>query len=112
MTTGPIKYFLYARKSTKDRDKQALSIPSQIEVLEKMAKQQNIAIADRITERETAHAPGRPEFNRMMRRIENGEATGILAWHPDRLARNSRDGGEIIYFLDAGKILDLKFASF
>ena len=29
----------------------------------------------------------------MMRRIEAGEAQGIIAWHPDRLARNSMDGG-------------------
>ncbi|PJA87319.1 MAG: hypothetical protein CO141_00130, partial [Candidatus Moranbacteria bacterium CG_4_9_14_3_um_filter_42_9] len=32
--------------------------------------------------------------------------------HPDRLARNSIDGGKIIYLLDTGKILDLKFPTF
>ncbi len=30
----------------------------------------------------------------------------------DRLARNSIDGGKIIYLLDTGKLLDLKFPSF
>jgi hypothetical protein len=29
--------------------------------------------------------------------MEAGEAAGILAWHADRLARNSVDGGRIIY---------------
>jgi site-specific DNA recombinase len=111
-TKSNCRYFLYARKSTKGRDKQALSIPSQLEALQKLAKQQNLAIIDRIKERETAHVPGRPLFNQMMRRIEAGEANGILAWHPDRLARNSKDDGEIIYFLDTGKIIDLKFATF
>jgi site-specific DNA recombinase len=112
MTTNLTRYFIYARKSTKGREKQALSIPSQLEVLEKIVKQQNLVVVDKILERESAHVPGRPRFNEMMQRIEAGEANGILAWHPDRLARNSKDGGEIIYFLDAGKITDLKFASF
>ena len=48
----------------------------------------------------------------MLDRIEKGEAQGILAWHPDRLARNSIDGGKIIYLLDTGKLLDLKFPTF
>ena len=48
----------------------------------------------------------------MLERIEAGEAEGILAWHPDRLARNSVDGGRIIYLLDTGKIKTLKFPTF
>ena len=47
-----------------------------------------------------------------MKKIEKREANGILSWHPDRLARNSIDGGKIIYLLDTGKLLDLKFPSF
>ena len=31
---------------------------------------------------------------------------------PDRLARNSVDGGLIIYLLDQGHVKDLKFANF
>ncbi|MFH1611453.1 MAG: recombinase family protein, partial [Patescibacteria group bacterium] len=44
--------------------------------------------------------------------IEKNEAEGILAWHPDRLARNSIDGGRIIYLVDTGKITTLKFPTF
>ena len=55
---------------------------------------------------------GRPIFNKMISRIENGDANGILAWHPDRLARNSVDGGKIIYLLDGGGLADLKFPQF
>ncbi len=40
--------------------------------------------------------------------MEAGEATGILAWHPDRLARNSVDGGKIIYLVDIGVISEMK----
>jgi DNA invertase Pin-like site-specific DNA recombinase len=34
---------------------------------------------------------------------------GIIAWLPDRLARNMRDAGEIIELLDSGQLADLKF---
>jgi site-specific DNA recombinase len=112
MKTDCAKYFIYARKSTRGEEKQMLSIPSQLAALEKVAKQQNLMIVGTIKEKESAHTPGRPLFNAMMKRIQAGEASGIVAWHPDRLARNSKDGGEIIYFLDEGFLTDLKFATF
>ena len=74
--------------------------------------QLKIEIVASFTEAKTAKKPGRIVFNQMIERMESGEAQGILAWHPDRLARNSIDGGKIIYLLDTGKILDLKFPSF
>jgi len=37
-------------------------------------------------EKQTAKKPGRPVFAEMLKRMEAGEAAGILAWHPDRLA--------------------------
>jgi len=47
-----------------------------------------------------------------MEQIETGKAQGVLAWHPDRLARNSVDGGRIIYLVDIGKITDLRFPTY
>ena len=44
--------------------------------------------------------------------MESGEAEGILAWHPDRLARNSIDGGRVIFLIDTGKIKALKSPTF
>ena len=60
----------------------------------------------------TAKVSGRPIFNKMIARIEKGESQGIIAWHPDRLARNSIDGGRVIYLLDTGHIKHLKFPTF
>jgi len=48
----------------------------------------------------------------MLNDIEKGKANGILSWHPDRLARNSVDGGRIIYLVDTGRISALKFNTF
>ena len=35
-----------------------------------------------------------------------------MAWHPDRLARNALDGGQIIHLLDKGKLADLRFPTY
>ena len=48
----------------------------------------------------------------MMSKIESLNGVGILAWHPDRLARNSIDGGRIIYAVDTTKIVSLRFPTF
>ena len=106
------KFFLYARKSTDIEDKQVLSIEAQITELRAFTKQNNLDVIDEFVEKQSAKIPGRPIFNEMLKRIEKGEANGILAWHPDRLARNSVDGGKIIYLIDCGRILALKFPQF
>ena len=106
------KFFLYARKSTDVEDKQVRSIEDQIAELRAFAKQENLNIVDVLIEKQSAKIPGRPIFGEMIKRIEKGEADGILAWHPDRLARNSVDGGQIIYLIDCGRIAALKFPQF
>ena len=69
-------------------------------------------VVDELVEKRTAKMPGRPVFDSMIKRIINGEANGILAWHPDRLARNSVDGGQIIYLLDQTLLNYLRFPVF
>ena len=106
------KFFIYARKSTDSEDRQVRSIGDQIAELRELAKKENLEVVDLLVEKQTAKAPGRPVFAEMLKRIEAGEAMGILAWHPDRLARNSVDGGQIIYLVDTGVIQELKFPTF
>ncbi len=106
------KYILYARKSTDVEDKQVLSIEAQLVELRAYARNENLQIIDELIEKQSAKVPGRPVFNRMLKQIEAGEAKGIIAWHPDRLARNSIDGGQIIYLLDQTHLNSLKFPSF
>ncbi len=107
-----MKYFIYTRKSTDSEERQVLSIESQISELKEFAAKEKLEIVASLSEAKTAKEPGRTVFGEMLDQICAGEAGGILAWHPDRLARNSIDGGKIIYLLDTGKIKDLKFPTF
>ncbi len=106
------KFFLYARKSTDVEDKQILSIEAQLVELREYAAREKLFIVEELIEKQSAKIPGRPLFNLMLERIEKEEANGIVSWHPDRLARNSVDGGKLIYLIDTGKIQALKFPQF
>jgi site-specific DNA recombinase len=106
------KYFIYTRKSTDVEDKQVLSIEAQIAELRKYARDNGLFVVDTIIEKKSAKMPGRPNFGAMLARIEAGEASGIIAWHPDRLARNSIDGGQVVYLLDQTHLRSLKFPTF
>ncbi|MEK6901113.1 MAG: recombinase family protein [Nanoarchaeota archaeon] len=107
-----IKYFIYCRKSSEEEERQMLSIEAQVTELREYAKNNGLFVAKEFHESKTAKEPGRGVFNEMLAEIEKGNASGILAWNPDRLARNSVDGGKVIYLVDTGKIESLKFPTF
>jgi len=99
-----IKYFLYARKSTDEEDRQITSISDQIREMKKLASGRGLKIVHVFEESKSAKNIGRPVFNEMIERINKGEATGIICWKADRLARNMVDGGNIINMLQNGVI--------
>ena len=106
------QYFVYCRKSTEDEDHQVLSIQSQMQELQKYAEREKLRVIATKEEAKSAKTPGRPVFSAMLSEIERGRAIGILAWHPDRLARNALDGGQIIQLLDTGTLADMRFPTY
>ena len=104
-----MKYVLYARKSTEEDDRQVLSIQAQLAELSLYSAKEKFDIVASFYEAKTAKEPGRTGFAEMLSFIESGKADGIISWHPDRLARNSVDGGKIIHMVDRGLIRSLKF---
>jgi len=104
MIASPVKYFLYARKSSESEDRQVASIPSQIDELKKLAQKYNLKIIDVLIEEKSAKAPGRPIFSQMVAEIHKGVADGIICWKLDRLARNPVDGGTISWLLQQSLI--------
>lgn len=105
------RYFLYARKSQESEERQALSIDSQKEKIK--AAFPNLKIVEVLEESKSAFTPnGRPIFLDMIERIRNGEADGIVAWHPDRLSRNEIDAATITYMIRKGAMKDLRFGSY
>lgn len=105
-------YFLYARKSEEDDTRQVQSIGDQLKLAHELAEAADITISEVFQEARSAKRPGRPVFNEMIARIEAGEAQGIVAWHPDRLARNAVDAGILIDLIDRGRLKDMKFHSY
>ena len=107
-----MKYIIYARKSIEEDDRQVLSIEAQLVELKEFAAKEKLEIVASLCEAKTAKEPGRTKFAEMLSFLEKGKADGIISWHPDRLARNSVDGGKIIHFVDRGLIRSLKFPTF
>lgn len=109
-----LKYVIYARKSTNDEEHQVKSIPEQLSYIERFLKDKDWDVCSTpVIEAESAKfSDQRPLFDKMISDIESGIYDGIIAWHPDRLARNMKEAGIIIDLLDKGVIRDLKFSDF
>ncbi len=94
------RYIVYIRKSTDTEDRQVLSLESQKRVItEDLIVPQNISPFTWYEESKSAKAPGRPKFDEMIENINKGKVTHVICWQLNRLARNSVDGGRLIWFV-------------
>ena len=106
------KYVIYCRKSTDEQGKQETSIEDQRVYCEELAAKEGLNVVRVIEEKKSAKVSGlRPLFNEMMDSIRTGKIDGVITWHPDRLARNMGEGGQIIELVDSKQIKDLKFCT-
>lgn len=107
--TAKPKYCLYARKSSEDDERQALSIDSQIKEMMAMATREGLEVAEIRRESHSAKESGaRPVFKGLLEEIDQGLFTGILTWAPDRLSRNAGDLGKIVDLMDQGRLIDIR----
>ena len=105
----PIKYFLYARKSSESEDRQIQSIDDQMNRLKQLAQTLHLDIKKIYTESKSAKKPdNRPIFDEMIERIEKGEASGILCWQINRLSRNPIDSGKLSWLLQRGVLRSIQ----
>ena len=114
LDTSTVKYALYARKSTTDEERQEHSIKDQIkDCMDRVVIPEMLQLSQEpIEESCSAKEPDvRPLFRKLIEDIKSSRITGLIAWHPDRLARNMKEAGEIIDLLDKGTLKDLKFAT-
>jgi len=101
------KVFVYCRKSSEQEDRQVLSLDSQECELMKVVKANDLSVVKTYKESGSAHVIGRKDFNEMLTKIENGEAQGLVVWDESRIARNSMDGGKVIYMMDLDQITEI-----
>lgn len=105
----PIKYYLYARKSTESDEKQALSIDSQIKEMTAIAEREKLNVV--VTKRESHSAKDsgqRPVFKEILEELRKGTYNGILTWAPDRLSRNAGDLGSLVDLMDQRKLIHIQ----
>lgn len=105
----PIRYCLYARKSSEDDERQALSIDSQVKEVLEMATRDGLNVVEVRRESHSAKSSGsRPEFNRLIGDIRTKKFDGILTWAADRISRNAGDLGTVIDLMDQGLLQEIR----
>ncbi len=106
---APIKYCLYARKSSESDERQAMSIDSQIKEMQEMAERESLNVVEIKKESFSAKQSGhRPIFNELLHELRNGSFDGILTWAPDRLSRNAGDLGSLVDLMDMNKLQSIR----
>ena len=84
---------LYARVSSKEQEREGFSIPSQLKLLRKYARENGLKVMQEYVDVETAKATGRTGFGEMLAYVEKSkhDCHVILVEKTDRLYRNIRD---------------------
>ncbi len=105
----PLRYCLYARKSTEGDEKQALSIDSQIKEMNQIAEREKLTVVEVRKESHSAKESGaRPIFEEIVKDIDEGLFDAIITWAPDRLSRNAGDLGKLVDRMDQKKLIQIK----
>ncbi len=104
-----LKYCLYARKSSEQDERQAMSVESQTKEMLAMAEREGLNVVEVMRESHSAKESGkRPIFNEILIKIKEEHFNGILTWAPDRLSRNAGDLGSLVDLMDSNKLQQIR----
>lgn len=105
-------YGVYYRKSSEAEDRQAQSIPDQIRDTDSVIQKEQLVVGKKYQgESQTAFKIGRPIFADLVKDILDGKINAVLVWHPNRLARNPRDGGMLLWLIDEKLLKEIRTPS-
>ena len=100
-------YFAYLRVSTvKQGD--GVSLEAQRDAIEAYAEKHDLIVSEWFEEKVTAAKTGRPLFNKMIKSLRQGRATGVIVHKIDRSTRNLAEWAMIGELIDQGA--DVRFA--
>jgi site-specific DNA recombinase len=104
-----VKYCLYARKSTEQDERQALSIEAQVKEMLVIAEREGLEVIDIRREAHSAKDSGqRPVYKEILEDVRRGRFNAILTWAPDRLSRNAGDLGSLVDLMDQGLLKEIR----
>jgi DNA invertase Pin-like site-specific DNA recombinase len=107
-----LKYCLYARKSSEQDERQAMSIDSQIKEMQALADRENLLVTEIKRESHSAKlSASRPQFMKLIEELRDGTFDAILTWAPDRLSRNAGDLGSLVDLMDSNKLIMIRTQS-
>ncbi|MFN3889613.1 MAG: recombinase family protein [Beijerinckiaceae bacterium] len=93
--------FGYIRVSTQKQG-EGVSLEAQKDAILACATARGLRVIEWFEEKETAAKSGRPVFNRMLRELKRGRASGLIIHKIDRSARNLRDWAIVSELPDIG----------
>ncbi len=95
-------YLGYIRVSTPRQGERGVSLQEQRDAIIRYASKFNLNITDWFEEQQTAAKRGRPVWNRMLKLLREGKASGVVIHKIDRSARNLKDWADLGEMIDQG----------
>jgi site-specific DNA recombinase len=102
-------YYGYIRVSTVKQGEQGVSLHEQRDAISRYAQRNGLELSDWFEETQTAAKRGRPGFNRMLKLLTQGKASGVIIHKIDRSARNLKDWADLGELIDQG--IEVHFAN-
>lgn len=107
--TTDVRYCLYARKSSEQDERQAMSIDSQLKEMQALAEREQLNVVETLQESHSAKESGsRPVFNQMILGLREGRYNACLVWDSSRCSRNAGDLGTLVDLMDQGRLIEIR----